>query len=719
MPLPIIAALALPFIAGGMMGRANAMQEQAKDAQKAQDAESKQLMALGQSLSEGKGGDADVQALKALSHRFAAIPNGQQFFDSFMTRAQGMSLQKSAQQAMMAQMFGLDGGAGPAQAPQAAPQPSLAQRWAQQTGTQGDGTSVTPQGMIQAGLPPGMAPQQPFTGQVGATPVPGPSVQTTRPGIPAARPASQAGTPGIPGLDMANAQPADMTSALPASDRVGGPAPPDAFEASIAALERPTAVPAPAPQTFEQQIEAVSQPQTAKAQPGRVAQTPQAQGPVTLPPFLKTGLGSFTIPKETSGMGVELRGTADELKHHFAAKMRQQGMSPTQVYNEFQQQGVAAPESLQKEAFHDFTKKFFTSPEMLQQPRRALEAIAEHFPGASPDAMRTFGQDVFQAAFVGAQQRLRAAGVHLTEGAIARAAFNETVNAVGSQFIPQSVLQMVERSRATSTDQLMVDVLEKAVEGDAGAAQLYGTLLRMKAGQGGVEEAAKVQARIKAEQKHQFMSTDDLSKIERGGQPLPFGTTPEQAAGRGPAGAGRGPATIVTPEQQATRTQRAKDTDALKFATERSLPLFNAVHDRVQEIMTLTSKAGVLGKVGALAGTPTELGQAVKRFDEFKAAFAGNLRALSGETSGVITEGDVKRIVDILPAGKDFVNLTFDRSKQLVRSFSEIQSLLSDRLGQRVSVFDPIIEQLQKKPTPEQSQSLLDDFDKAMKGVGQ
>lgn len=497
---------------------------------------------------------------------------------------------------------------------------------------------------------------------------------------------------------MTNAQPADMATAI---QRLEQPQPELAPSAQV-------------PQTLDQKVEALDQ-RPATSQPT----TPTAQAPVKLPPFLKSGLGSFTIPKEMSGMGVELRGTADELKHHFAAKMRQQGMSPTAIYNEFQQQGVAAPESLQKEAFNDFTKKFFTSPEMLQQPRRALEAIAEHFPSASPDAMRGFGQDVFQSAFIGAQQRLRGAGVHLTEGAIARAAFNETVNAVGSQFVPQAVLQMVERSRASTTDQLMVDLLEKSVEGDAGAAQLYGTILRMKAGQIGTEEVAKTQARIKAEQRHQFMSPEELSKIERGGQPLPFGTTPEQAAGRGTPGTrGAGPATIVTPEQQATRTQRTKDTDALKFATERSMPLFNAVRDRVGEIMKLTGEVGTFGKGAALAGAPTQLGQAVKRFDEFKAAFAGNLRALSGETSGVITEGDVKRIVDILPAGKDFVNITTDRTNQLVRSFSEIQSLLTDRLGQKVDVFDPIIKQLQAKPTPEQSQLLLDDFDKAMKGVG-
>ena len=211
MPVSIIAALALPFLAGGMMGRANVMQQQAKDAQKAQEGETKQLMALGESLSQGKGGDADVQALQALSHRFAAIPNGQQFFDSFMTRAQGISMQKATQQAMMAQMFGLEGGpSGPS--PQ--PGPSLTQQVAQQRGSQGDGTSLTPQGVIQAGLPPAAATSQPFTGQVGAIPQPQPGVQSAQPGIPATRPASQAGVENMRGLNMANAQPTDMSTAI-------------------------------------------------------------------------------------------------------------------------------------------------------------------------------------------------------------------------------------------------------------------------------------------------------------------------------------------------------------------------------------------------------------------------------------------------------------------------------------------------------------------------
>lgn len=665
-----------------MMGRANVMQQQAKDAQKAQEGETKQLMALGESLSQGKGGDADVQALQALSHRFAAIPNGQQFFDSFMTRAQGISMQKATQQAMMAQMFGLEGGPS---GPPPQPGPSLTQQVAQQRGSQGDGTSLTPQGAIQAGLPPAAATSQPFTGQVGATPQPQPGVQSAQPGIPATRPASQAGVENMRGLDMANAQPTDMSTAI---QRLDAPQP----DLDTAAQE---------PQTFEQKVEAVSQRQPARARTVSTAQPAQPTGPIQLPPFLKTGIGNFTIPKEMSGIGVSLSGNATEMKHHFVGRMKAAGMSPTEIYNEFERQGVVPPDDLQKDAFSDFAKQFLTSPELMRSPRRALEAVAERFPDASLEAFKVFGETIFQGAFISAQQRLRAQGVHLTEGAITRAAFNETVNAVGSEFVPATVLRAVEQSRASTTDQLMVDLLEKSVEGDPAAAQLYGTILRMKAGQIGTEEAARQTAQIRARQRAEFMTPTELGQIERGGQPLPFGTTPEQAAGRGGTGSGRGPgpATIVTPEEQATRTQRAKDTDALKFATERSLPLFNSIRDRVSEIMDLAGQAGTFGKVGALAGAPTQLGQAVTRFDEFKAAFAGNLRALSGETQGVITEGDVKRIVDILPSGKDFVNLTTDRTNQLVRSFSEIQSLLTDRLGQRVDVFDPIIEQLQQGTT--------------------
>lgn len=688
MPLPLIAALVAPFLAGGMMGRANAMQQQAEAARKSQDAETKQLMALGQSLSEGKGGDADVQALQALSHRFAAIPGGQQFYDAFSTRARGVALQGALQRQSMMQMFGLGDG-------QPMPAPlSPVQQVAQQVGSQGDGTTVnaqgqvTPAALIQAGVP-----QQPFTGQVGAIPQPQPGVQSAQPGMPAQRPAPQAEQENMQGLDMANAQPADMATAIQRVEQ-----PPLALDAT-----------AQAPQTFDQKVQALDQQRTTQG-----TATPLPQAPVKLPPFLKTGLGAFTIPKDASGLGVELRGTAAELKHHYAARMQAAGMSPTDIYTEFQRQGVAPPEPLQKDAFNDFTKQFLMSPEMMRSPRQALQAIAQRFPDASLEAFKGFGETVFQSAFMASAQRLRAAGVHLTEGSIMRAAFNETVNAVGSEFVPASVLKAVEQSRATNTDSMMADLLEKGVEGDPNAMQLYGTMLRMKAGQLGVEEAAKQTAQIKAKQRSEFIQPTDLARIERNGQPLPFGTTAEQAAGRGTPG---GPATVITPEQQATRTQRTTETDKLKFATERSMPLFNAIRDRVQEITTLASQAGAVGKLGALAGAPTELGQAVTRFDEFKAAFAGNLRALSGETAGVITEGDVKRIVDILPKGKDFVNLTTDRSNQLVRSFSEIQSLLTDRLGQKVDVFDPIIKQLKAKPTPEQATNAAADLEKALEGL--
>lgn len=59
---------------------------------------------------------------------------------------------------------------------------------------------------------PAPMPDQPFTGEVGAVPMPDPGVQSAQPPIPATRPSPQAGIEGMQGLDMANAQPADMSA---------------------------------------------------------------------------------------------------------------------------------------------------------------------------------------------------------------------------------------------------------------------------------------------------------------------------------------------------------------------------------------------------------------------------------------------------------------------------------------------------------------------------
>mgnify|MGYP001359262178 CR=1 FL=1 len=58
---------------------------------------------------------------------------------------------------------------------------------------------------------PAPQPEQPFSGQVGAAPMPEPGVQSAAPPIPAIPPNSQAGIEGMQGLDMANVQPADMS----------------------------------------------------------------------------------------------------------------------------------------------------------------------------------------------------------------------------------------------------------------------------------------------------------------------------------------------------------------------------------------------------------------------------------------------------------------------------------------------------------------------------
>lgn len=84
-----------------------------------------------------------------------------------------------------------------------------------------------PQAESAQPMPPfhGIAPQGPYNGQVGAAPVPSPSVQSAAPPIPAQRPASQAGVEGMQGLDMENMQPADMSQAAQPPQPSSQPAP--------------------------------------------------------------------------------------------------------------------------------------------------------------------------------------------------------------------------------------------------------------------------------------------------------------------------------------------------------------------------------------------------------------------------------------------------------------------------------------------------------------
>lgn len=731
MPAPVIAALLLPALAGYLGGRANVQLQQAQEAKKAQDVEAKNLLAFGESLSQGKGGEADVQALQALSHRFQAIPGGQSFFDAFMTRAQGVTAQtmsealmKQMTQQRMMEAFGFAPPGGSPGAPQpttapAAPQSDfqrVSSTWPspappQPGQTPGTPGALNPQDLSSAGLPGNIAqpgpsgpprPSGPFTGQVGATPLPETPVESAKPGFAGSRPTPQAGIPGMMGLDMDNAQPGDMNQFVGQPGAMLNTPPEDIGEAVRRGL-------APAPASAPA-LPPPGQPLTAKAIDQAQAQGPAQQGPITLPPFLKSGLGSFTIPKEMSGLGVELRGTADELKHHFAARMRQQGMSPTAIYNEFQTQGVAAPESLQKDAFNDFSKRFFTTPEMLQQPRRALEAIAEHFPGASLEAMQGFGRDVFQSAYLGAKQRLRTTGQFLTESSLSQAAFNEANGAVGSQFVPPSVLNDLQHSRVSSTESLMADLLDKGISGDSRAMDMYKVLVEHGSKRLRTDEAAKTIAKIKAEQSAEFLSDESRSRNQVNGQALPFGTTPAAAAQL----AQKGQLKTVLPEEQAARVQRAKAVDETQFMAEQALPTIETARSRIVAIMDLVDKEkGIIGgirKGAATLGAPTELGQALKGYDEFRSAYAGTIRALVRDSAGVMTNADEVRIMQALPNAKDFVEITVNRRNELIRKMAEVDSSLSGQLGKKVEIMKPIIERLQAVPSDTQRKSNADDL---------
>lgn len=78
-------------------------------------------------------------------------------------------------------------------------------------------------------------PEGPYSGQVGAVPMPEPGVQSAEPPIPAIRPESIAGQTNMQGINMDQAQPADMSQFAPQ------PAPPQATPA------QPLPQPAPAP----------------------------------------------------------------------------------------------------------------------------------------------------------------------------------------------------------------------------------------------------------------------------------------------------------------------------------------------------------------------------------------------------------------------------------------------------------------------------------------
>lgn len=87
---------------------------------------------------------------------------------------------------------------------------------------------------------PAPEPDQPFTGQVGATPMPEQGVQSAAPPVTAPPPASQAGIEGMQGLDMANVQPADMS-------QMANSANPDMAQAQAASAQvLPQAEPLPA-----------------------------------------------------------------------------------------------------------------------------------------------------------------------------------------------------------------------------------------------------------------------------------------------------------------------------------------------------------------------------------------------------------------------------------------------------------------------------------------
>lgn len=86
-------------------------------------------------------------------------------------------------------------------------------------------------------MPP--RPDGPYSGQVGAVPMPDEGVQSAQPPIPASRPASIAGQESFQGMDMGNVQPADMSQMGPPPTQTQ-PLPPQSAPAS-------TPPPQPAP----------------------------------------------------------------------------------------------------------------------------------------------------------------------------------------------------------------------------------------------------------------------------------------------------------------------------------------------------------------------------------------------------------------------------------------------------------------------------------------
>lgn len=436
-------------------------------------------------------------------------------------------------------------------------------------------------------------------------------------------------------------------------------------------------------------------------------------GPATappLPPFLRSGLGSFTIPKDASGLGIELRGTADEMRQHYVEVYKKSGMTSTQIVQAFRDQRVRPPDSLQRDAVNERINKFYNTPEFHQNPRLVLDSLREDFPDTDPKLLKDVGNEMFSTSYLAAKQRLRATGMYHSEAQLAQAAFNETAGAMGSQFVPQGVLQDVQQSRSSSVDGLMVELLDKALGGDVNAMGKYTTLLQLGAGKIGAEQAARTLAEITTKQRNEFVPPEQLKSLERGGQSLPFGTTPQQAA--------QG-ATIIKPETQAARTDLTQMNTKMNFAAERSLPVFDTALPRMTALLDKASSAGFVGKSAAVMGVPTALGQEIKKFDEFREKFAGNLRALSGETAGVITDKDIARIVSVFPSGDDFVKLFVNRDEQIIRNLSEVQTILSDRLGRKVTVFDPLIQRLKQIPDKSTVDHTLKQFEDAIKGVGQ
>lgn len=438
----------------------------------------------------------------------------------------------------------------------------------------------------------------------------------------------------------------------------------------------------------------------------QAANTPMTTFP-KLPGILKMGgMTSVTIPKDM--FGVEIHGTRDEALNGVIGQARSHGFSNGEIYDHLKGQGINPPETLAHAAFNEFAGKFLTSEQFMKSPRLALQEIAARFPTTDPKALTTFGQQAFQAAYIGAKQRLRGTGQFVSDRQISQAAFNEATASVGSEFVNDTVLQDLDRAKASTTDNLMVELLDKAMTGDKGAMQQYNTLLQMHAGKIGAEEASRRIAGIKAEQATAMMPADNLKDLQSGGQPLPFGTTQQQAAG----------SQVITPEQQAVRTQRGAETDKMKFVAERALPVMQGAQTRALALVDQVNSTGLLGKASALAGLPSKLGQELKGYDDYRVKFIGNLRSLAGETAGVITDKDIDRFASLFPEGKDFVTLMVDRHEQLIKNFSEMEAVLSDRLGQPVHPFKDIIGKLQTMGKSKDTfGKTLDDFEKAMKGT--